>query len=106
MENKLTKINCHDIIFNPMYSDHAHLDKNHVAKLVAIFNENLVTPPHVIERDGKYFVIEGAHTLAAMRAKYAGKPHPVLCHVYPCRDERDVRYVLQQRYLEGRMIHR
>ena len=106
MENKLTKINCHDIIFNPMYSGHVHVDKNRVTKLVDSFNENLVTPPHVIERDGKYFVIEGAHILAAMQAKYAGKPHPVLCHVCPCRDERDVSYVLQQRYFEGRRVHR
>ena len=102
----MKKINCHDIIFNPMYSGHVHVDKNRVTKLVDSFNENLVTPPHVIERDGKYFVIEGAHILAAMQAKYAGKPHPVPCHVYPCKDERDVIYVLQQRYLEGRRVHR
>ena len=102
----MKNINCHDIIFNPMYSGHVHVDKNRVTKLVDSFNENLVTPPHVIERDGKYFVIEGAHILAAMQAKYAGKPHPVPCHVYPCKDERDVIYVLQQRYLEGRRVHR
>ena len=102
----MKKINCHDIIFNPMYTSYAHMDKNRVAKLVSTFNENLVTPPHVIERDGKYFVIEGAHILAAMQAKYAGKPHPVPCHVYPCKDERDVIYVLQQRHLEGRRVHR
>lgn len=94
----MKSINCHDIICDPMYYGHAHVDKSRVAKLVASFNENLVTPPHVIERDGKYFVIEGAHILEAMKAKYTGKPHPVPCHVYPCRDERDVSYVLQQRY--------
>jgi hypothetical protein len=106
MKTTLKQVNCHDIIYNPMYVGHAHVDKTRVAKLVAVFNENLVTPPHVVEQDGKYFVIEGAHTLAAMQAKYAGKPHPVLCHVYPCRDERDVSYVLQQRYFEGRRVHR
>ena len=106
MKTTLKQVNCHDIIYNPMYAGHVHVDKNRVAKLVDSFNENLVTPPHVIERDGKYFVIEGAHILAAMQAKYAGKPHPVLCHVYPCRDERDVSYVLQQRYFEGRRVHR
>lgn len=47
-----------DILYQRM------IDTNRVARMVKQFNPNLVNPPKVSFRDGKYWVFDGQHTIA------------------------------------------
>lgn len=56
------------------------LDENRVNRIVKRFNINLVNPPKVSFRDGKYWVFDGQHTLAAW--KVVNKDKPIECRVF------------------------
>lgn len=43
------------------------LDQNRVKRIVANFNPDLVNPIKVSYRNGKYYVFDGQHTLAALK---------------------------------------
>lgn len=58
------------------------LDLNRVRKIVANFDKNLVNPVKVSFRDGKYYVFDGQHTLAALKALNHNQDLPVYCKVY------------------------
>lgn len=85
---KRDMINCHELDYDPAFT--LPLDQKRVEMLVDNFREDLVTPLTAVRKDGKYYVIEGAHILAAMKTIYAGKPHPVPCIVYPCSNRKEV----------------
>ncbi len=53
-----------------------------VKKIVADFDQNLVNPIKVSFRDGKYWVFDGQHTLAALKAKNGNRDLLVVCKVY------------------------
>lgn len=64
------------------------LNANRVAKIVADFNERIANEPKVSERDGKYYVFDGQHTIAA-RKFINGGDLPILCKVYTGLTEQD-----------------
>lgn len=53
-----------------------------VDRIVAEFNPLLVNAVKVSHRDGRFFVFDGAHTLAALRRIHKGKPFMVECKVF------------------------
>lgn len=53
-----------------------------VDRIVAEFNPLLVNAVKVSHRDGRFFVFDGAHTLAALRRIHEGKPFMVECKVF------------------------
>ena len=53
-----------------------------VDRIVAEFNPLLVNAVKVSHRDGRFFVFDGAHTLAALRRIHEGKPVMVECKVF------------------------
>ena len=65
MEKKM--INCYDLIFDPMLAGHVGLDQKKVERLRADFREELVTPPVVVFLKGKYYLLDGAHVVEAMK---------------------------------------
>ena len=46
------------------------------------FDERIANEPKVSFRDGRYFVFDGQHTIAARVHKNGGNPLPILCKVY------------------------
>lgn len=59
-----------------------NLDNTKVQKIVKKFDPRLVNPPKVSFRDGRYFVFDGQHTLAALIRMNNGQDLMVKCKVY------------------------
>ena len=53
-----------------------------IASIVADFSEYIANEPKVSVRNGKYFVFDGQHTVAARVVMNDGKPVNILCKVY------------------------
>ena len=58
------------------------MNASQVDRIVAEFNPLLVNAVKVSQRDGHFFVFDGAHTLAALRRIHEGKPFMVECKVF------------------------
>lgn len=58
------------------------LNPTRVKRIVSDWNVNLVNEPKVSHRDGKYYVFNGQHTVAAMVARNGGKPLMIRCKVF------------------------
>lgn len=65
------------------------LNETRVAKIVSSFNEMVANEPKVSFRDGKYYVFDGQHTIAARKLINGNKDLPILCKVYCGLTERD-----------------
>ena len=53
-----------------------------VKQIVAEFNGVIVNPPKVSYRDGRYIVIDGQHTVVALKMLNGGEDLPIVCRVY------------------------
>lgn len=95
MENKMMKVNCCDLVFDPMLTGHMGLDQKKVERLMADFREELVTPPVVVSLKGKYYLLDGAHVVEAMKRLFPDRD--VLCVAYFCSGPDDVREVVRGR---------
>lgn len=62
------------------YQRKLHLER--VKRIVNSFDERIANEPKVSERDGRYYVIDGQHTIIARQERNGGKPLPILCKVY------------------------
>lgn len=58
------------------------LKMNRVKKIVEEFNGDIFNEPKVSYRDGKYWVFNGQHSLAAWRMLFNGEDKPMPCKVY------------------------
>lgn len=58
------------------------LNEGRVAKIVASFNELVANEPKVSFRDGRYYIFDGQHTVAARIVLNGNKHLPILCKVY------------------------
>lgn len=65
------------------------VNENRVAKIIATFNEMVANEPKVSFRDGKYYVFDGQHTIAARVAMNGNNDVPILCKVYRGLTEKD-----------------
>lgn len=53
-----------------------------ITKISCDFDERVANEPKVSYRDGRYFVFDGQHTIAARVHRNGGNPLPILCKVY------------------------
>ena len=58
------------------------LKTDRVHKIVKQFDERVANEPKVSYRDGRYYVFDGQHTIAARVERNGGKPLMILCKVY------------------------
>lgn len=65
---------------DPVYQ--REINAARVRKIVKNFDARRVNPAKVSFRDGKYYVFDGQHTIAALVARNGGKPVMVKCQVY------------------------
>lgn len=62
------------------YQRNVHMD--YVKHIIENFDPNLVNPVHVSYRDGKYYVLDGQHTVVALEGVNGNKPVDVVCVVH------------------------
>lgn len=74
------KLNTKYLFVDELYQ--RYLDPARVNKIVREFNPNLVNPIKVSFRDGKYWVIDGHHTMAVLKARNNNNDLPVDCKVF------------------------
>ena len=74
------KLNTKFLFVDDLYQ--RELDTDRVNKIVRDFDPNLVNPIKVSYRMGKFWVIDGHHTMAALIAKNGGKDLLVDCKVF------------------------
>lgn len=79
-ETEIRSINSRLIISEPAYQ--RVLDYNRVKRIVTYFNQNLVNPIKISNRDGKYYVFDGQHTLAALKLRNNNHDLMVECKIY------------------------
>ncbi len=58
------------------------LNGSRVARIVASFDERIANEPKVSFRDGKYYIFDGQHTVAARKKMNSGNDLMILCKVY------------------------
>ena len=73
-------INTADIVTNAGYQ--RPIEASRVRRIVSHWNNNLVNPPKVSYRNGKFYVFDGQHTINALKLRNDGKDVDVLCRVY------------------------
>lgn len=74
-----------------------NIDVSFVQRIVKNFNPNAVDPVHVSYRDGKYYVIDGQHTVVALEGVNGGKPVDVVCIIHKGMTYTDeARYYMEQ----------
>lgn len=86
-ETEIRSINSKMIISDPAYQ--RSIDHNRVKRIVSNFNQNLANPVKVSNRDGRYYVFDGQHTLSALKLKNGGNDLMVECKVYYGLSQKD-----------------
>lgn len=74
------KVNTKFLFVDDLYQ--RKIDTRRVNKIVKEFDQNLVNPIKVSYRNGKYWVIDGHHTMMALIAKNGGNDLMVDCKVF------------------------
>lgn len=74
------QVNTRDIFTDPLYQ--RGVDAKRVGNIVKEFDPNLVNPPKLSYRDGKYYVFDGQHTISVLKARNKGRDVKVECKVY------------------------
>lgn len=69
-----------EINVDPLYQ--RALDSNRVTRMAKQFNPNIINPPKVSFRDGKYWVFDGQHTIALWRQIHKGADKQIECRVF------------------------
>lgn len=77
---KVQQVNSKFIVSDPAYQ--RNVDFARVKNIASHFNPDLVNLVKVSSRDGKYYVFDGQHTLAALKLRNGNQDLPVLCKIY------------------------
>ena len=80
-------VNTKDILVNDRYQ--RPLNRSKINRILKNFDPMLVNPPKLSLRDGRYYVFDGQHTLAALIAKNGGNDLNIKCRVYSGMTELD-----------------
>jgi len=91
-----------------IFSDPAYqraVDFKRVQKIVAHFNPALVNPVKVSTRDGKYYVFDGQHTLAALKVLNGNKDLMVECKIYTGLTQQDEALLFSEQNGIARIVH-
>jgi hypothetical protein len=88
-------INTANIIVDRSYQ--RDLRTGNVRSIVSNFNPATVNPPKLSYRDGKFYVFDGQHTIAALKTMNGGADLAIECRVYygMTREEEAVAFVNQ-----------
>lgn len=73
-----------------------NLDVPRIKKIIENFNPALVNPIKVSHRDGLYYVIDGQHTLSALKIMNGDQDLKVNCFVYEGLTQQDEAYLFAQ----------
>lgn len=65
------------------------IHNNRVKRIAKYFDERIANEPKVSFRDGKYYVFDGQHTIAARKFMNGNKDLPILCKVYMGMTEKE-----------------
>lgn len=79
-EKEIKAICSKDIAVDTTYQ--RRIKKNELNNIVKHFNPNIVHYPRVSFRDGRYYVFDGQHTIAALEARNGNKHVTVECEVF------------------------
>jgi len=91
-ENK--KLCSKDIAVDEQYQ--RRIKKSELSNIVKHFDQNIVHYPRVSFRDGKYYVFDGQHTIAALEARNGNKHVTVECEVFYGMTQMDEQYYFKQ----------
>ncbi len=80
-------INSKDLAIPKAYQRKLNVER--VAKIVAAFDERITNEPKVSFRDGRYYIFDGQHTVAARIYRNGGKNLLIRCKVYRGLTESD-----------------
>lgn len=80
MPHEIMNINSRELIIPVAYQ--RRLRPQRVANIVAKFDERVANEPKVSFRDGRYYVFDGQHTIAARKKMNKGHDLPIRCKVY------------------------
>ncbi len=84
---EMVEINSRDIVIPDAYKRRLNTDR--VAKIAAGFDECIANEPKASQRDGRYYVFDGQHTIAARKKLNRNADLPILCKVYRGITEHD-----------------
>ena len=87
MVHEIMNINSRELIIPTAYQ--RRLRPERVARIVAKFDEHIANEPKVSFRDGRYYVFDGQHTIAARKKLNKGRDLPIRCKVYRGLTESD-----------------
>lgn len=79
-EYEYKQVNTRDIFIDPLYQ--RDLNNGKVSRIVREWNPYLVNAVKVSYRDGKMYVFDGQHTIAAVKAKRGGRDCMIDCKVF------------------------
>jgi hypothetical protein len=71
-----------NLLLSPRETYQRKFSNNRANKIAKEFDERIANLPKVSYRDGKYYVFDGQHTIAARKNRNGGKDLPILCKVY------------------------
>ena len=70
-------------------------------KIAATFDERIANEPKISYRNGRYYVFDGQHTIAARKLRNGGKDLPIKCRVYFDMTEQDEALLFAQQFGES-----
>ena len=79
------------------------LNEDRVRRIAAEFDERIANEPKVSCRDGRYYVFDGQHTIAARKLLNGGRDLPIRCKVFYGLTESDEALLFAQQTLS--LIH-
>ncbi len=79
-EYEYKQVNTRDIVVDTLYQ--RELNSRKVNKIVSNWNPYLINAVKVSCRDGKMFVFDGQHTIAAIKTKHGGRDCMIDCKVF------------------------
>ncbi len=82
----------------PHASYQRSLSVTRVRRIAQNFDERIANKPKVSYRDGKFYVFDGQHTIAARRLRNNGEDLPVACKVYYGLTEQDEALLFAQQF--------
>ena len=78
-----------DLLEVPRSTYQRKLKPQRAKRIAKAFDERIANEPKVSLRNGRYYVFDGQHTIAAREERNGGKPLPILCKVYMGMTESD-----------------
>lgn len=79
--SRILSINSADLII-PRTTYQRELNADRVHRIAAAFDERIANEPKVSSRDGRYYVFDGQHTIAARKYLNGGKDLDIRCRVF------------------------